>query len=130
MKDHEAFYKIHHINERFNRIFSVPLFVGSFFVLCFLAVLNYHGRLFIALLINVLFNRPSTYLNYIAKLFAKPIALFQMVVFYFVIAGFYAIVLRAISIFSKIIERSNLNRAEMWNNALPATDHHTEHFQV
>jgi hypothetical protein len=92
--------RIHNINEKFNRLFSHPLYVGAFLILCILFVLPYYGRLFVALLINVFFNRFIIYLNYISRLIIKPIHFIQVGVFYYILFGSIAMVYKIFNFFS------------------------------
>lgn len=87
------FNKIHNISPQFNKIFSGPLFVFSCFVVALMMVLPYRGRIVLALLINVFFNRPIIYLNYFARYLAKPFVVIHLGVFYFLIIGVHAFIL-------------------------------------
>lgn len=90
MKDH-PFYKIHHINSRFNRVFDVPIFYAATFVTFLNLLLPYSLRTVLAFLINIFFNRPVVYLNFIAEKISKRINLLVLAVFYFTLFGLYSI---------------------------------------
>jgi hypothetical protein len=88
----KALEKIHNINPLFNRIFSVPIFIGAWITLVVYLFLPYALRIVFALLINLFFNRPIVYLNYFARFIARPLHLFWTSVLYFVFFGAYAII--------------------------------------
>lgn len=84
--------KIHHIHPRFNRLFSPLLWLAGALVTGLLLLLPYHGRLAVALLINVFFNRPMVYLNYAARWIARPLHHLNLALFYGFLFGLFAVV--------------------------------------
>lgn len=94
-RDREILEKIHHINPTLNRLLSGPLFAAAAVTVALLLILPYRGRVALAFAINVLFNRPLVYLNYVARYVARPLGRVQMAVFYYLLFGIYAIAFRA-----------------------------------
>lgn len=90
------FNRIHHINPVFNRIFSIPIYVGAVLVTVVFFFSPYWLRIGLSFLINIFFNRPLVYLNYGARFIAKPINRAVMSIFYFLGVGIYALSLRMV----------------------------------
>lgn len=93
-KRREILEKIHHVNPTLNRWLSVPIFIGSTITVILLLILPYRGRVALAFLINVCFNRPMVYLNYLARYVARPFAAVEMRVLYYGVFGAYAVLYR------------------------------------
>jgi uncharacterized BrkB/YihY/UPF0761 family membrane protein len=85
-------YTIHHINPTFNRFFSPLIFVFAMLVVFLMTILPYRGRIFLAFLINVFFNRPVVYLNIISRKLAYPLQKLNVFVVYFIIFGLFALI--------------------------------------
>lgn len=89
-----AFEKIHHINRRFNRVFSKPVYYFAKAVTIINFVLPYSLRIVFAFVINLFFNRPIIYLNFFAKKIGKNINFVVISFFYIVALGVYAVFYR------------------------------------
>lgn len=85
-----AFEKIHHINRRFNRVFSKPVYYFAKAVTIINFVLPYSLRIVFAFAINLFFNRPIIYLNFFAQKIGKNINFVVISFFYLVVLGMYA----------------------------------------
>lgn len=75
--------RIHYINHWRNRVLGPFIFLGSVVTVLLLAVLPYRGRIFLALVINILFNRPIIYLNWLSRKIVLPVHAVQITLFYF-----------------------------------------------
>ena len=93
-KRREILEKIHHIDHARNRWLGVPIFIGSAVTVLLLLILPYRGRVALAFVLNVLFNRPLVYMNFAARYIAKPFAAVEMRILYFVVFGSYALLYR------------------------------------
>lgn len=89
-----AFEKIHHINRRFNRVFSKPVYYFAKTVTIINFVLPYFLRIVFAFAINLFFNRPIIYLNFFAKKIGKNINFVVISFFYIVALGVYSVFYR------------------------------------
>ena len=85
-----AFEKIHHINRRFNRVFSKPVYYFAKAVTLLNFVLPYSLRIVFAFAINLFLNRPIIYLNFFAQKIGKNINFVVISLFYLVVLGMYA----------------------------------------
>ncbi len=85
-----AFEKIHHINRKFNRVFSKPVYCFAKAVTLVNFVLPYSLRVVFAFAINLFFNRPIIYLNFFARKIGKNINFVVISFFYLVVLGMYA----------------------------------------
>jgi hypothetical protein len=88
------FNKIHNINQRFNKFFDFPLYFISILILLLFFFSSYHIRILISFLINILFNRPIVYLNYLSRFFAKPIQIILVSILYLLLFGTYSLFLK------------------------------------
>ena len=86
--------KIHHINVKFNRIFSPLIYLASVCVVILMVILPYTGRLTLALLINVFFNRPLIYLNLLSRKIAYPLQRINVFLIYGILFGAFALLYR------------------------------------
>ena len=86
--------KIHNINSAFNLFFGPFIYVFAAIVVLLMAILPYHGRLLLALTINICFNRPVVYLNMIAKKISYPIQKLNVLLVYGIIFGLFAPIYR------------------------------------
>lgn len=66
-------YKIHNINSALNRFFGPLIYIFATIVVLLLVLLPYRGRLLLALIINIFFNRPTVYINFIAQKISFPL---------------------------------------------------------
>lgn len=118
------FERIHNLNPTLNRLFSVPLYVASFAVVVVYAVLPYSLRLLLAALINLFFNRPITYLNYVSRFISRPMGYIMMSVFFVVGGAVYGVPLTV----AERLQRSRRRRSS-WTRSEPATDRRAARFQ-
>lgn len=95
------FYKIHHVNKRFNALFDAPLYYIAGLVVFVNVLLPYSFRIGFAFLINIFFNRPLVYANFFAEKIGKKANGAMLALFYFTIIGAYACVFKAISYLHK-----------------------------
>ncbi len=86
-----AFERIHNLNPTLARLFSWPLYVAAWVVVVLYAVLPYSLRLLVAGVINICFNRPMVYLNYLGRLIGQPMSYVTTTVIYLVVFGAYAL---------------------------------------
>lgn len=87
-------YKIHHINSNFNRFFSPLIYLFSLATVLLMAILPYHGRLLLALLINIFFNRPMVYINIISRKISYPLHKINVFLLYSIFIGIFALFYR------------------------------------
>ena len=85
-----AFEKIHHINRKFNKVFSKPVYYFAKVVTLINFVLPYSLRIVFAFAINLFFNRPIVYLNFFARKIGKNINFVVISFFYLIVLGMYA----------------------------------------
>ena len=85
-----AFERIHHIDSRFNKIFSKPLYYAAMLVTVINFLSPYSLRIALAFLINIFFNRPVVYLSLFAQKIGKKINFIVIGIFYFTVMGLYA----------------------------------------
>jgi len=85
------FYRIHKIDWKFNKFFSKPLYLLSILITYTQSILPYSGRMILAYLINIFFNRPTVYLNIFAEKIWKRMHFIILLVFYFSFFWIYAI---------------------------------------
>lgn len=90
----DAFHRIHHIDEKLNRAFSLPLLIGAFVVMVLMVFSTYRMRVALSLFINLFFNRPAVYLSYIGQWISRPVRAVLMSLFYLIAIGAYALVVR------------------------------------
>jgi len=83
--------RIHNIDSRFNRLFSVPLQWIGLLITCILFISPYWGRVAFAFFINIFFNRPKVYLNLVLKRMGKVGNHIMIGIFYFTLFALYAI---------------------------------------
>lgn len=108
-----AFEKIHHINRRFNRVFSKPVYYFAQAVTLINFVLPYSLRIVFAFAINLFFNRPIVYLNFLGRKIGKNINFVVISFSYFVIFGMYAGFCRFF-----FLRRSGRREGQGWSNVV------------
>lgn len=86
--------KIHSINSKFNRLFGPVIYLAAAVVVLLMVILPYSGRLALALFINVFFNRPLVYLNFISRKIAYPLQRLNVFIIYCTLFGFFALLYR------------------------------------
>lgn len=82
--------KIHNINPVFNQRFATVLYYCGALVTFLLLVFPYTLRTALAFFVNIFFNRPRVYLNYLRAL-GNQMSVIPMAVLYVVGIGIYAI---------------------------------------
>ena len=90
----DAFLRIHHIDGKFNQLFSTPLLIASFLVSLLCVLLPYSGRIALAFIINFLFNRPKIYFHYFSHFFSVLISVPVFLFCYFIFFAPYAFIWR------------------------------------
>ena len=120
------FDRIHHINHLFNRLFSVPLYLFSWAIVCLLVLMPYTGRLVIAFLINLVFNRPRVYLNYFSRMVARPLNMISTVVFYIGFFGIYSVIGRVFAFTRRCFGGGKVR--SNWHPAAKPTDERTGYY--
>lgn len=108
-----AFEKIHHINRKFNRVFSKPVYYFAQAVTFINFVLPYSLRIVFAFAINLFFNRPIVYLNFFTQKIGKNINFVVISFFYFIVLGIYAGFYRFF-----ILWRSGGRESQRWNDVV------------
>lgn len=96
MDKNHPFFKIHHVNQAFNKFFEWPLVTVGFFISVINLCSPYYVRVALAFLINIFFNRPLIYLNYIGEFVSKRLSWIFITLFYVTIFGFYALIYKII----------------------------------
>ncbi|MCC6277599.1 MAG: hypothetical protein IT289_06775 [Oligoflexia bacterium] len=122
VKEHKDILRIHHISQTFNRIFHWPLFFAGALVVILLLVLPYWGRIVLAFIINILFNRLTVYLTYFSKLIIKPMNWIHSGVIYFLLFGLTALGW-------KLTRRRTLDTSTNWNSSVRNTQPNDCRFQ-
>lgn len=106
---------IHHINEDFNRFFSVPLYFFGMVTTFALLLSPYWLRMFLAFLVNALFNRPAVYFAYFSKYVGKRMNFIFVTAAYLFVFGTYALFFWIAGLFHSKNAKSNWNET----NAVP-----------
>lgn len=101
-KDRNPIEKIHNIHPGFNRFFDKPLFIAAAFITLIVFISPYWARIVLAFLINLFFNRPKVYLNWLALRIASPLQWMMFVLFYLTFFGVYAIIYK---VFRRILRQ-------------------------
>ena len=82
---------IHHINPVFNRRFSNLLYYCGALVTVLLLVFPYSLRIALAFFVNIFFNRPRVYADYL-RMVGNRMSVLPMLVLYVAAIGIYAII--------------------------------------